>query len=227
MVSTLGAEPALCRLLFYQVIMDTYVYIDGFNFYYGAVKNTKFKWLDLEKLFTILLGNKHNILKIKYYTALVSGKLDPTQPLRQKTYLRALQVQCPKIEIVYGSFLSHVVTMPLATPRPPLYREKVIKTEEKGSDVNIAVHILNDAWENRYQCAVLVSNDSDLAEPLRLVKEERKKLVGVVNPQQKHPSKTLISNSHFQKNIRQNLLSSCLMPDNIPNTNIHIPYEWK
>ena len=41
---------------------------------------------------------------------------------------------------------------------------EVIKTEEKGSDVNLAVHLLNDAWLDRYECAVVVSNDSDLAE---------------------------------------------------------------
>ena len=47
--------------------------------------------------------------------------------------------------------------------------------QEKGSDVNLAIHVLNDAWKDEYDCAVIVSNDSDLAESLRLIKEQNKK----------------------------------------------------
>ena len=53
---------------------------------------------------------------------------------------------------------------------PPPEFTQVYKTEEKGSDVNLALHVLNDAWLDQYDCAVIVSNDSDLAESLRLVK---------------------------------------------------------
>lgn len=51
-------------------------------------------------------------------------------------------------------------------PPPPVCR--VWKNEEKGSDVNLAIHLLNDAWNNRFDVAVVVSNDSDLAEAMRL-----------------------------------------------------------
>ena len=59
--------------------MRTSVYVDGFNLYYGAVKGTPYKWLD------------HRILTIKYFTAGVSGKLDPRPPIRQQTYWRAIR----------------------------------------------------------------------------------------------------------------------------------------
>jgi uncharacterized LabA/DUF88 family protein len=58
--------------------------------------------------------------------------------------------------------------MPLAAN--PSKTAEVIHTEEKGSDVNLGVHLVNDAWLNRYDCAVVVSNDSDLAEAISLVK---------------------------------------------------------
>ena len=76
----------------------------------------------------------------------------------------------PEISIYYGHFLSHVVSAPLARPTHNQRFADIIKTEEKGSDVNLAVHILNDCWLDKYDCAVIVSNDSDLAESLRLIK---------------------------------------------------------
>jgi uncharacterized LabA/DUF88 family protein len=53
---------------------------------------------------------------------------------------------------------------------PPPIQVEVWKNEEKGSDVNLALHLLNDAWQDAFDCAVVVSNDSDLAEALRMVK---------------------------------------------------------
>ena len=54
---------------------------------------------------------------------------------------------------------------------PPPKKIPIYKTEEKGSDVNLALHLLNDAWLNAFDCAVIVSNDSDLAPALKMVKE--------------------------------------------------------
>jgi len=140
--------------------MRTYIYVDGFNLYYRSLKNTPYKWLDLKVLFRYLLDPKHDIQAIKYFTARVSGKTDPNQPLRQETYLRAIQKLIPEISIYYGHFLSHVVSAPLARPTHNQRFADIIKTEEKGSDVNPAVHILNDCWLDKYDCAVIVSNDS-------------------------------------------------------------------
>ncbi len=126
--------------------MRTFIYIDGFNFYYGAVRGTKYKWLDFKALFSLILRPIHIISKIKYFTATVSSTAhDPEKTTRQETYLRALRASTPEIEVYLGHFLSHNVSMPLATPVPPKYFEYVIKTEEKGSDVNLAVHLINDA----------------------------------------------------------------------------------
>ena len=95
--------------------MKTIVYIDGFNLYYGAVKGTPYKWLNLLALCKFLLP-KNEIIRIKYFTALVTARPnDPDQPNRQQLYLRALRT-IPGLEIIYGHFLEHVIMMPLAIP---------------------------------------------------------------------------------------------------------------
>jgi uncharacterized LabA/DUF88 family protein len=212
--------------------MRTYIYIDGFNFYYGAVKDTPYKWLNFKKLFEYLLDPSHQIISIKYFTAMVTGKIDPDQPIRQKTYLRALRKYIPEISIYYGKFLSHNVFKPLAYPiNKNLFGKdikfvNVIKTEEKGSDVNLAVHLLNDAWLDLHDCAVIVSNDSDLSESLRLVKEQHKKKIGLITPGKTHPSRELLKYSDFTKRIRKGVLASSQLPDPIPGTTIHKPALW-
>ncbi len=205
--------------------LDTYVYVDGFNLYYGCLKNTPYKWLDLKKLCQSLLNqNQHNITKIKYFTARVNGKLDPKQPIRQASYLRALEQTIPELEIYYGHFLTHSVHLPSVNPPPP--KSLVYKTEEKGSDVNLAVHLVNDAWKNLYECAVLISNDSDLSESLKLVKiEHPHKKLGLIIPHQ-NPSKELSKQAHFIKKIRPSVLANAQLPENIPNTNISKPRNW-
>ena len=212
--------------------MRTYIYIDGFNFYYGAVKDSPYKWLDLKKLFESLLDPAHQIISIKYFTAIVTGKLDPGQPIRQKTFIRALKKFIPEISVYYGKFLSHNVFKPLAYPIDQntfgkhIKFANVIKTEEKGSGVNIAVHLLNDAWLDQYDCAVIVSNDSDLAESLRLVKEQHKKKIGLITPGKTHPSRELLKYADFTKRIRKGVLGASQLPDPIPGTKIHKPKVW-
>lgn len=113
--------------------MQTYIYIDGFNLYYGCIKGTAYKWLDLKKLFSTVLGNNYNIAKIKYYTARVSSRPgDIDGPTNQNTYLNALKAHTPELDIVLGHFLTNTVRMPLANPSQWNKTAEVIKTEEKG-----------------------------------------------------------------------------------------------
>jgi len=157
-----------------------------------------------------LLLPKDQIHRIKYFTALVEARAnDPDQPMRQKTFLRALQT-IPNLEIILGTFLSHEVNM----PRSPIGSGyvKVIKTEEKGSDVNIATHLLMDGFRNDYELAVVVSNDSDLLMPIQIITREFKKPVGLLNPQ-KHTSVALLPHVQFVKKIRGTVLNNSLFPD--------------
>jgi len=205
--------------------LRTIIYIDGFNFYYGQVKGTQYKWLNFDALCRAYLDpNNNDISKIKYFTALVKSRPhDPNQGMRQQTYLRALRT-LPDFEIILGHFLSHVIRMPLADGSG--YAD-VIKTEEKKSDVNIAVHMLHDAYKNMYDLAVLISNDSDLSEPIRIITTEIGKKVGILNPQNK-PSRELGKYAIFQKQIRAGALAACQFPAKMLDRHgvIHKPAGW-
>jgi uncharacterized LabA/DUF88 family protein len=174
--------------------LRTIVYIDGFNLYYRSLKKTPYKWLDLFKMSSLLLPpEKHDIISIKYFTARISvNKLSkptegPDAPTRQDIYLRAIRKHCPILTIIEGHFLTHPANRPLACGKGTV---KVLLTEEKGTDVNLAVHFLNDAWNNKFDCGVLVSNDSDLAECLHMVRELNK-TIGWLIPGDDHHSKKL------------------------------------
>ena len=99
--------------------------------------------------------------------------------------------------------------MPLANPQPGQSSNvKVIKTEEKGSDVNLASHLLRDAHLKSFECAVIMSGDSDLKTPVVIVKQDLKLPVGVVNPQRK-PCQALKDTATFYKHIRTSALQLC------------------
>lgn len=122
--------------------------------YYGCLKGSPFKWLDLRALFSNLLDSSHQIQKIKYYTAHISSREGNNDSrLRQKYYLQAIATAIPELEIYYGHYLTHEISAKVVNPPPNFI--KVYKTEEKGSDVNLALHVLNDAWQNEYDCAVI------------------------------------------------------------------------
>jgi uncharacterized LabA/DUF88 family protein len=204
------------------------VYVDGFNLYYGAVKGTPHKWLDISKMVQLLLP-KNQVLKINYFTALVKSRpQDPDQPLRQQVYLRALKT-IPNLEIILGHFLSHEISMPLANCAPGKQKyATVIKTEEKGSDVNIATHLLHDGYIGAYKVAIVISNDSDLVEAINIVRHELKKSVIVLNPFKDTPSQELNRVATFIKPIRQGVLAASQFPSTIKDINgtFNKPPKW-
>lgn len=203
----------------------TNVYIDGFNLYYGAVKATPYKWLDLAKLCKIMLPSD-DIQTIKYFTARVSARpQDPDLPTRQQIYLRALRT-IPNLTIIYGHFLTHSCRMVL-TGSNPVQKVWVDKTEEKGSDVNIAAHLLYDAFGRAFDVAVLITNDSDLVEPVRMVKTGLGLPVGVLNPHPYH-SRQLRQFATFMKRIRQADLMVSQFPATLTDANgtFRKPRDW-
>ena len=208
-------------------MMRTFVYVDGFNLYYGALKGTLWNWLDLPALFAKILQPHHDVLTVKYFTARVSGTpADPSKPQRQDVYLRALRHCRPAVEVYFGHFLSHKVCAPLAQPAGDQRTAEVIRTEEKGSDVNLAVHLLNDGWLDAYDCAVVVSNDSDIAEAMRLVRQHHSKRIGLVTPGAGRSSRQLMAHADFARHIRGNALRCSQLPDPIPGTTIRKPGRW-
>ncbi|MCY4057455.1 MAG: NYN domain-containing protein [Gammaproteobacteria bacterium] len=206
--------------------MRTIVYVDGFNLYYRAVRNTPWKWLDLNALFRTVLGPSHQITRIKYFTARVSAEPNnPSKPQRQDAYLRALKACSPPVSLHFGRFVTRRTRAQLANPRSGRRTVQILRTEEKGTDVNLAAHLLDDAWRDRYDVAVVVSNDGDLAEAVRLAKLAGKR-VGVANPSRGHASNALRAQADFVRQIRQGALRSSQLPDPIPGTSIAKPPNW-
>jgi hypothetical protein len=190
------------------------VYIDGFNLYYGCLKGTPYRWLDLGALCHKLLP-ANPINRIRYFTSRISAR--PEAPLgaaHQDAYLRALAT-IEWLSIHLGHFHSNKARLPLADPPP--YGPKtveVIKTQEKGSDVNLATFLLLDAFRRDSDISVVVSNDSDLEEPVRILIRELGVRVGVVNPHKaKFRSHDLLKHEPlFFKQIRPSALRACQFP---------------
>jgi uncharacterized LabA/DUF88 family protein len=209
----------------------TIVYVDGFNLYYRALKKRRhLRWLDLKALACQLLRPKDAIEAIKFYTARVSGRKDPNSPARQQTYLNALAT-VPEVQVFFGRFLDTKIWRPLVNPIATLSSQtvQVHDTEEKGSDVNLATHLVLDGCKNNYDLAVVVTNDSDLAEPVRVVKEELGKKVGILCPEETGVVQQLKSAATWVKYIRAAHLTSAqflnrLEPDGRPP--IERPAEW-
>lgn len=195
--------------------MESIVYVDRFNLYYGCLKRTPYRWLDLLAFAQKLLP-RDEITAIKYFTAIVHPRPGRDDAVRdQALYLRALET-IPCLSLHFGRFLTsetwaHLVDPP-ATGNA---RVKVHKTEEKGSDVNLATHLLVDGFKNRYELAVVVSNDGDLKAPVEYVRGELSRPVGVLNPRRNRSyalSPTRLPPGSFYKPIRPGVLGSSQFP---------------
>ncbi len=101
---------------------------------------------------------------------------------------------------------------------------EVIKAEEKGSDVNLEGHLLNDGW--LYDCAAVIGNDSDLAEAMLLARHHHGKRIGFITPGTGRPARQLLTHADFSRHIRPHALRRSQLPDPIPGTNIRKPQRW-
>lgn len=160
--------------------MKTFLYVDGFNLYYSAVRDTPLRWLNPVALASAAFPRNH-IITTKFFTAKVTPLPHaPHQPDRQNAYWRALRT-LPSLEIIEGDFRTRKVRAKVVHPPPNTI--EVYKTEEKGSDVNLGAHLLMDGFLNHYDVAIVITGDSDLVTPIWMVCRELRKPVGVLNPQ--------------------------------------------
>jgi hypothetical protein len=202
--------------------MRTIVYVDGFNLYFRLLqKRPTLKWLNIKALAERVLRPANRVIAVRYYTARVSGRLSPLGPMRQQVYLDALAT-VPEISVHMGTFLSSqkfagMIHPPefrpsLALPEPWPDVVKVLKVEEKGSDVNLACHLLLDAFQNNFDVAAVLSNDSDLVEPIRIVTQILNKPVGLLSPVN-NPSPELSRVSSFIRRLSVSDLAASQFPN--------------
>ncbi len=173
--------------------MKTAIYIDGFNLYYGRLKNTPHKWLDLHSLFADKIIHvqepSSQVEKISFFTADVLGKFASRGTLAneaQDSYHRALRNVHPgMVEVIKGYHSPQKMHYPVyKTPPDKSDKVAIWRLEEKQTDVNIALHAYRDALSGDYEQIVLVTNDADLVPLLKMLREDvgGKVKVGVVFP---------------------------------------------
>ncbi|MCE4283291.1 NYN domain-containing protein, partial [Xanthomonas hortorum] len=172
----------------------TAVYIDGYNLYYGRIRGTAFKWLDVVTLFDRLLHDQDpttDLLHVRYFTAPALGRFATHKQASetQATYLHALAHTHPQRFATTlgkhswdkaGTLLPEFVS---GQPYDRTRRVRVWKLEEKQTDVNLALAMYRDAASARYQQLVVCSNDSDIEPVLAAIREDFPIIVlGVVTP---------------------------------------------
>jgi uncharacterized LabA/DUF88 family protein len=203
-----------------------WVYVDGFNLFHRALSKTPYKWLDLGKLAKFLLPD-HEVEQIRYFTAIVDPRPGhPHQQQKQQAYIRALET-LDHLSVHYGKFKTRTVRLPRANPRRGESRfVEVLRTDEKGSDVNLATYLLADGFRASYEAAVVVSNDSDLVKPIQVVREELRLPVGVIITDPKTDRSALPAD--FHRRIRKSQLSACQFPPLMGDEDgtIHKPKGW-
>ncbi|MFB9411907.1 NYN domain-containing protein [Dactylosporangium matsuzakiense] len=176
----------------------------------GGAGRPGWRWLDLRKLAASIVAahpqwSNAQVSRVVYCTAPINGADNRSGATDQEIYLRALRAANAVDKVEMGRYITKLVKAPLAVRgpngRPTLYTSdwptmiqdangqpvpnarfmvSVMQREEKGSDVNVASHLLLDLLHKRVNAAVVISNDSDLAFP---VAEARTLIpVGVVNP---------------------------------------------
>ena len=190
--------------------MDVGFYIDGFNLYYGGRSyfgsRAGWRWLDLRALATTIVGaiaqrpewSGATLTRVVYCTARTG---DPDQD----AYLAGLKTHASYDWVEWGYYAEKLIHRPLAsqppgTPRPQvvnpaipvrvqdggkhvntaIFMASVSHREEKGSDVNLAIHVLLDVLAGTVGAAIVVTNDSDLKLPLSEVRQRVP--VGLLNP---------------------------------------------
>lgn len=204
--------------------MITNVYIDGMNLFYRSLKGTPYKWLDLVALSRILLPND-TIRLVRYFTAkVIDNPRNPGTHQRQNTYLRALGT-LPEVRVHLGHFRQDRVRMPVASPPPNTI--EVIKTEEKGSDVNLATYLMLDALDGSCEQQLVITNDADLAEPIRVVRQKLHRPVGIVNPTSSGRRTTRLQGDFFLQ-VTSAMLGGAQLPASLKDARgpFSKPSDW-
>jgi uncharacterized LabA/DUF88 family protein len=197
-------------------------YIDGFNLYFGLRSSNyqRYLWLNLQRLAQNLLLPTQQLVETKYFTARVATPPDKQQ--RQSIYLEALGT-LTDLSIFYGKYM-----LTDRTCRRCGYTDRI--PNEKMTDVNIAVEMLADAFNNRFDTVLLISADSDLIAPATTIRQLfPEKRVVVAFPPHRH-SFDLSQTAHAYLQIGRASIAKSLFPPTITKPDgyvLHCPPSWR
>jgi len=195
----------------YPGSVRTTFYVDWFNLYFDCLKGTPYRWLDLWAFAGAIVPRQAQLVSVRYFTARVTALpgFDPTSPTRQETYLRALAT-LPNVTVHFGEYRAHPKRMPIyPPPQTGDTHVTVLRSDEKGSDVNLASYLLLDGSRRNYEQAIVISNDSDLATPVMMVRDEFHLPIGVIFPctnPGRSPTAMLRKASTFCRNVHEKAL---------------------
>ncbi len=211
--------------------MRTIVYVDGYNFFYGRLKHTPYKWLDLYGFFDREVLHPQNpesrLLRVKYYTADIKANFASHGAIAvqaQQRYHQALEsIHTGPVEITKGYYTADRST-PIRYKKPPDKEDRVEswKLEEKQTDVNIALDLYRDVVRGDCNQVVVVTNDTDIKKALAYIRQDFPGVtIGVVIPRSpsKHrlPSNDLTSHAHWVRHhINDVELERSQFPDRVP-----------
>lgn len=199
------------------------VYVDGFNLYFG-LKSAGFKryfWLDLPALARRLLRPGQQLVATHYFTSYIrNNQHNAPDRKRQGTYIEALQL-CG-VHCQFGHYLEK--------QRNCLHcHTSWTSYEEKMTDVNLAIQLLTDAFDDNYDVALVISGDSDLTTPICRVRNRfpSKRLIVAFPPRRQ--SSDLKRAAHGYVSIGEDKLRSSQLPGQIIKPDGHIlqrPATW-
>lgn len=212
--------------------MKTTVYIDGFNLYYGVVRGTDYKWLDIVSLFSSISKEQNpnsEVIGVKFFTAPIRAKLSTRREQAehsQRIYIKALQNKYPDIfDCIEGYHqLSKGLFPKYQNPINKLDKVPVWRLEEKQTDVNIALNLYRDVIQEKVEQVILVSSDSDLIPALALIKKDSPSTkIGVVFPKPFSDNVQARSNKGIENvadwtrsTIKNEELQANQLPDKVP-----------
>lgn len=181
--------------------------IDGFNLYHAIKRLHKpyLKWVDLRVLSQVLLKNNSEELQSVLYFSARAIHFNQLVRERQQAYIKALELS--GVTPILGQFKKKDRFCPNC-------KHKWTGHEEKETDVNIALYLLDLANQNAFDRALVISNDSDLVPAIQLVRKRfPEKIITTVCPPNTRHSNELIQVSSNKTKIRSKHLEQCLLPD--------------
>lgn len=209
------------------------VYVDGFALYKALLqrRHPAFKWLDLEAMARRLFPHR-TVVGVKYFTAALKPLTnDPGIGQRQQVYWRALRTT--SVEIVEGTFLFNRQYLPLhpevLDPSGRVVTVRVKRPEEKGTDVALASHLLVDAFDGAADSFAVVTNDSDLVPPMRMLAARGRSLALVSVAGDRYNKAFASIGLETVRQIRAGTLASSQFPDSLEDAAgriLHRPRRW-
>lgn len=189
-------------------------FVDGFNLYHSikALNQNKLKWLDLRSLCVNFAPSPQFLMsKIFYFSAYATWL--PGAYQRHKEYVKALE--STGVTPIMGKFKEKDRSCNICGSMWKAH-------EEKETDVNIALYILDEAYQNSFDRALIISADSDLSPAVRLVKERfPSKTVRVLTPVNRKHSWDLVNAAgglNFVKQIKKIHIERSLLPENLTDS---------